>query len=227
MVWKKVVAGIVAGLIVGGAAFGAIGNANLNEVELKANNLIAELNSKIATLNQRPVSCPTPIVCDEPIVCEICEEVNETLTTEVIEDPTIGLMNNFIIDTEGSLDFLIDGIDTDNPEEIGDAIVFINDAVKIGADEIKAEFADEIDKLEIVVNNETITFDEDDIERIKVKDDLDKLVFEDFDFEDKDLVINYKVEFEFDDIDYKADVIVEFKDGEIDDFDIENVELDE
>jgi len=225
MEWKKIVAGVIAGLVIGGAAFGAIGNANTNNVELKANSLIAKLNSDIKTLNQRPEFCPTPIVCDEPIVCELCE-VTEALSFEVIEDPTINLINNFIIDREGSLDFVIDGIDTDNPEEIGDAIVFINDAVKIGVDEIKAEFADEIDKMEIVVGNDTIEFDEDDIERIKVKDDLDKVVFEDFDFEDRDLVVIYNVEFEHDDVDYKADVVVEFKDGEIEDFDIENIELD-
>ena len=93
-------------------------NLNVDQV-----NVIDNLNLEIARLN-----------AIEP------EVINNTIEVEVeVDNENLDLVSDFIIDADGNLAFLIDGIDTDNVEEVVDSIVFINDAIKLGSDEIKTD----------------------------------------------------------------------------------------
>lgn len=123
------------------------------------------------------------------------------------------------IRSNDSVNYLTDDLDDDEVEEIVDRIVFINEIKKLATDYVDAEMADELDK----VTKLNVTFDEDDIERIKVKDDAEDVIVADIDFEDSDADLEVKVDFEQDDIDYTAIFNVEIKDGEVDDMSLLSV----
>lgn len=190
---KKLITGLtVAGLVVGGC-LGAFVADDSNDVD----NLNAQLND----------------LADQPVLTEIVEvEVdNENLDT-VLEH---------IYDNDGSVSYLTEDLDDDELDQIVDRVAFINEIKSLAVAEIKAEAADELDKVVYTfADNSTIEFDEDDIERIRVQDDDDEVVIDDVDFEDSDAEVKVTVNFEQDDVKFQADFMVEFKDGEVDDLDL-------
>ena len=101
-------------------------------------------------------------------------------------------------------------------------IVFINDIKRMAVDEVKKEAFDELDNYDFDSETE---FDDDDLERLRVYDDDDDILVDDVDFDDKDADVYVEFKFEHDEVKYEARALVEFRDGEVDDFDIDEVWL--
>lgn len=155
---------------------------------------------------------PNKIVETETIT--ITNVVNQTVEVPV-DNGNLNLVLNHIYDNEGNVSTLTEYLDDDELESIVDRIVFLNEIKSLAVAEVKAEAADELDKE--VFNETNITFDEDEIERIRVQDDDNEVIVSDVDFDDKDADVKVTVYFEQDDDKYEADFNVEIKDGEVDD----------
>jgi hypothetical protein len=148
---------------------------------------------------------------------EVVKEVPVNVTVEKIvkvDNENLPLVYKYIVDQEGDLTELdISEIDDNGVDELVSQIIFVNDIKSLAIAEAKSEIADLVDK-EVV---DTVSLDEDDVERIRIKDDFDEVTVEDIDFEDKDAELRVFGTFEHDDVDYKFEVEVEIKDGEVDD----------
>lgn len=144
--------------------------------------------------------------------------VNVTEYVEV-DNENLPIVLEEIYNNDGKVNYLLDDLDDDELDLIVDRIAFVNDIKAMAVAEVKAELFDELDG-EIV---DGVKLDEDDMERLRLDDDLDELIVKEIDFEDKDAVIEVTGSFEQEDIKYDYVVEVEFKDGEIEDFDVKSV----
>lgn len=144
--------------------------------------------------------------------------VNVTEYVEV-DNGNLDVVLNEIFDNNGRITYLLDDLDDDELDLIVDRIAFVNEIKSLAVAEVAKELFDELDGEYVGL----VRLDEDDMERLRIDDDLDELLVSDIDFEDSDAVITVTGTFEQDDIKYDYEVEVEFKDGEIDDFDIVSV----
>lgn len=193
---KKLLAGLaIAGLAVGGL-IGGIGFDDSKDVKVLQNQL-AELQNQ-----------PAPIA--------------DIVEVEVaVDNGNLDLVLNHLYDNDGNVNYLLDDLDDDEVDQIADRITFINEIKSLSVNYLKAEAADALDKeVYTFADNSTVTFDEDDLERIRVQDDADEVVVDSVDFEDSDADVLATVYFEQDDVKFAADFNVEFKDGEVDDLDL-------
>jgi len=204
---KKVLALIGAGLLIGAVGAGVGATAFPEQV----------IEEKIVT-NTVEVPFETIVTNTVEVPVEVIKEVQ-------VDNGNMDLVLDHIYDNDGNIEYLLDDLDDDEIGLIVDRIIFINDIKKLSAMEADKEIKDLLDKEEFTFNNETIEFDEDDIDRVRVQDDSDDLEILDVDFEDSDAEVKVEVRFEQDDIKYKAYCIVEFKDGKVDDIDLDSVEL--
>ena len=135
-----------------------------------------------------------------------------------VDNGNLEFVLEHIYDNDGQVNYLLEDLDDDELDLIVERIIFINDIKFIAADCVANELADELDNTDFTLADGTlVTFDEDDIERIKVDDDADELIISEVDFDDGDAVVTVTAEFEQDDVEYGAVFEVEFKDGEVDD----------
>jgi len=185
-----------------------------------ANSLI-EPETIIETITET-VEVPVDVEVEVPVI----EYVNQTIEVEV-DNGNLDIVLEHIYNNDGQIEYLLDDLDDDEIDFIVDRVVFINEAKTMGANYIENELADELDNYLFVNGNETIEFDDDDIDDIDVDDDFDDIVVDDVDFDDDEADLIYDVKFEHDDVDYVASIKVEIRDGEADDIDILSVELDE
>lgn len=191
----KVAGAAALGLVVGGAGIAGTMEPEVVTVE----NTITEIVENIVEV-------------EVPVEVEVIKEVNVT-------DSKLGDVIQHIFDRDGDVEYIVDEYDADEVDQIADAFLFVHEMVAEGSSEIKKELADELDRE--IVNG--VELDEDDIERIRISDDLDEVTLEDFDAEDGELDITYDVRFEHDDVDYEAVVRIEVRDGEVDDIEIVSV----
>ena len=148
---------------------------------------------------------------------EECAVIEETVTEIEVDDGVL----DFIFNNNGNIEYILYDLDDDEVDQIPLRIEFINKIKIDGAEYVKLEFADEMDKEEYTFEDESVVkFDEDDIERVRVQDDSDEIAIDDLDFEDLDAILVYTVKFEQDDIKFEADLEVEFKDGIVDDIEL-------
>jgi hypothetical protein len=210
---KKVIAMVLGGLTIGAGA-GLIG-ANMFPKTITETEIVTEY---VTQIEEVPVNVTEYVEVEVPV---------ETIVE--VDNENLGLVLEHIYDNDGEIEYLLEDLEDDELDLIIERIVFMNDVKSLGEEFIKSELADELDKIEFTMpDNSTITFDEDDIEKIKVKDDLSDIIVEDIDYEDSECDLIYsEVEFEHDDIDFKAVVRVEIRDGEADELEIISVELDE
>lgn len=187
------------GLAIAGLILGAGGAGIAMEPQVVYENVTVEV----------PIEVPVEVIKEINNTVEVIKEVNVT-------DARLGEVIQHIFDREGDVEYIVDEFDADEIDQIADAFIFVHEMVKDGSDYIKKEIADELDK-ETIGETE---LDEDDIERIRISDDLDEVTLEDFDAEDKELDITYNVKFEHDDEDYQAEVKIEVRDGKVDDIEI-------
>ena len=174
------------------------------------------------------VSQPQPEQVVEEVVIQLPGEVvtetvtvNNTVEVEV-DNGNLDLVLDHIYDNDGSIDYLTEDLDDDEVSQIVERIAFINEAKALAVAEVEKEAKDELDK---EVFNGSITFDEDDVERVRVQDDDDEVSVESVDFEDKDCDVLVDVNFEQEDVKYTATFKVEIKDNEVEDLDLESVSL--
>jgi hypothetical protein len=189
----KLGAAVVVGIVAGGLGAGLV-----MEPEQVVQEKIVELIKEV------PVQVEVPV---------------EVIVEVPVSDGRLDDIVQHIFDRDGDVEYIIDEYDADEVDEIADAFIFVHDMVKQGSDLIKEDFADEVDR-EIVSG---VELDEDDVERIRIDDDLDEIQIDDFDAQDGELEITYQVRFEHDDVDYEAEVLVEVKDGEIDDMEVVSI----
>ncbi len=165
-------------------------------------------------------------IIEVQVPVEVEKIVNQTIEKIVeVDNGNLDEVLDYIYDSDGNIEYVLDDLDDDEVDKIVDRIVMVNEAVKLGSDYIKDELADELDKEEFFLTgvNSTVTFDEDDVEKIKVKDDLDEIGILDTDFEDKQIEIVYLVDFEQDGIDYRGVVSIEVEDNEVEDISVVSV----
>ncbi len=155
-------------------------------------------------------------------VAELGNQTAEIVEKEVLVDNgNLDLVLEHVYDNEGDITYLTKDLDDDEVELIVDRIVFINDIKAKAVAEVKAEAVDELDNIVFSEGHHGVTFDEDEIERVRVQDDADEVKVSNLDFEDKDADVKVTVKFEQDDVKYVADFNVEFRDGEIDDLELD------
>lgn len=140
----------------------------------------------------------------------------------LIEVPAPGSeeLLEFIVDEDGDLEMLdLDRIEDYGFDELINQVAFIRESKVMAADFVKKELADEVDRRSVG----GVTLDEDDIERIRVQDDIDEMLIEDVDFEDMDAFVTVFATFEHDDIEYEVEFEVEIRDGEVDSISIKDL----
>ena len=137
-----------------------------------------EVVKEIEVLKEVPV--PFEVVKEVEVPVEVVKEV-------MVDNGNLDLVMNFIFDRDGDVEFITDDLEADEVQAIADRIVFFDESVKLASDYIKKELADELDNKDYTFGNDTVEFDEDDFERVRIKDDLDEVEVVDSDFEDKDL----------------------------------------
>jgi len=75
--------------------------------------------------------------------------------------------------------------------------------------------------------NQTVEFDDRDIERFRVEDDADEITIEDPDFEDGDATVIVNAKYEQDDVKYKASYEVDIRDGVVEDVSVISSSIEE
>ena len=181
----------VAGLVVGGAAAGLGAGFGFDD------------SKDIDALNLQVEDLQTQIddaALVEPEVVEI-----------EVDNENLGLVLDHIYDNDGDVDYLIDDLDDDEVEEIVDRIIFENEVRKLAVDEVKKNLFDEID-------DRKGTWDEDDMDKLRIQDDFDEIEFSIDDWDDKEATITIKGTFEYKDIQKDFTAELEFDDGEFDEF---------
>ena len=228
---KKVLGGISIALLAGvaGAGISTINsNAQIDNVVTTANEQIDALNTQLfeqVGVNQE-LTANIEFLSNMPIIVpEVVETIVEVPVETLVDNGNLDLVLDHIYDNDGSVQYLTEDLDDDEVNLIVNRIVFINDIKSLAVIEAENEIKDLLDKEEFTFGNETITFDEDDVERVRVQSDGEDLIIDDVDFEDGDADVLVQVKFEQDDVKYLADCTVQFRDGVVDDIDLDDVEL--
>lgn len=197
---KIAIVGAVSALIGGGFGYGFA----------PADTIMVE--KEVEKFVEVPVEVPIEKIVEVPVV----KEVN--VTKEVLVDNgKLDDVLQHIYDNDGSIQYIIDDLDDDEVQLIADRVILVNEFKKLAVDAVEKELFDELDGE--VVGSETL--DEDDMERLRIDDDLDEIVIDTVDFDDEDAVVIITGTFEQDDIKYEYTVDVVFKDGEFDE--LENI----
>ena len=165
----------------------------------------------------------------EPDVITVVEKefINNTIEVEV-DNENLPMVLEWIYDNaETSIEAITDDLDDDEVAELVDRIAFWNEIKDLAAEKVKHKGEDELDGENFfdVDLNETIEFDEDDIDDFDVDNDHDDIEIDDFDYEDKDADIYVWADVEHNDKDYKVKFLVEVRDGEVDDIEVDEIEL--
>ena len=182
-----------------------------------ATSLMVEPVQLPAEIEYVNVTVPGPVQ-----TVEVQVPVEKIVTVEkLVDNGQLAEVEQAIIDNKGDVSFCTNELDDDEAALVGDCLVLTNDFKEIAMQEAKKEIADLVDK-EVVSG---VTLDEDDVERIRLNDDLDEVTVTSLDFEDKDANVVVSGTFEHDDVKYDFEVEVEFKDGEVEDVSLESLEL--
>lgn len=196
---KKIIAGVAAGLIIGGATGIMLAPQHVVEVPV----------DKIVYQNQ---TIEVPV--DRIVEVEKTIEVPYNVTVEVpVDNENLDVVLQHIYDNDGDINYIIDDLDDDEVYKIADRVILVNEFKKLAVDAIKSDLFDELDRVEF---SEDVEFDDSDLERLRIDDDFDEIVVDDIDFEDEDATVVVTGSFEQDDVKYNYTVDVVFKDNEFD-----------
>lgn len=229
---KNKMTAIAIGMLVAGAAIGGFSGFNQGQDSadfqasaqvqtqldaLKADN--ARLESALATEKAKPAQVVT-----KEVPVEVIKEVQvpgPEITVEVpVDNDKLAMVLEHIYDNQGEVEYLTDGLDDDEVAMIVDRIAMMNEFKSEAIDKMKRGMARELDKEEATTPTYGwVKFDEDDVDRVRVKDEHDEVIVLSSDLEDGDADLLVTASFEYDnDREYEVDFIVEFRDGELDDF---------
>ncbi len=165
-----------------------------------------------------------PVVVTEVKTVEKLVEVPINITKEVfVDNEKLDEVLQHIYDNNGDVEYLTDDLDDDEVVLIADRVIFVNEMKKLAVDAISDELFDELDRETYNISGSDVTFDEDDLERLRTDDDEDEITVTDVDFEDEDIKLTLTGTFEQDDVRYNYEATVEFKDGRFDELDNINV----
>ena len=217
---KKIIAGVAIGALVG-FPVGALAFTNTVEVPV-INQTAVDVAVADALNNVEPIVINnTEVVEVEKIV-----EVPVNVTIEVpVDNGKLADVLQHIYDNNGDIEYLTDDLDDDEVAFIADRIIFVNEMKKLSVDSLQDELFDELDRETYNISGTDVTFDEDDLERLRIDDDEDEIVVSDVDFDDGDIKLELTGTFEQDDVRYDYNATAVFKDFEFDE--LRNIEVSE
>lgn len=216
----KKIFGLVAIALIAGAGGYAFGGANVPAEIIKET-----ITKEKIIYEDNPIDAELQAE-NEAFKLEIAEY--EAIEPEVIEvdNGNLDFILEHIYDNDGNVEYLLDDLDDDELDQIVERVAFVNEIKALAIDELNKELADELDKEVVDIgNNETLKLDEDDIERIRIKDDADEIEVLEIDFEDGDAELKLRGRFEQDDIKFNFEAVISFRDGEIDEIESIDVSL--
>lgn len=152
----------------------------------------------------------------EPV--EVVREVN--ITKEVfVEDERLSQVMDLVYDNDGDISFITDELDSDEVDMIVENLIYGEEVKTMAYAFTKNELFDEIDRESVTLkDNSSMKLDEDDLEKLRIDNDSNELIFVDTDFEDKDFEVKVTGRFEQDDVDFEFEAVVEIEDGEVEGF---------
>lgn len=162
---------------------------------------------------------PVEKIVEVPEIVEVEKEIEVLVEVPVeVDNGNLNLVLEYIYDNELDED-LIEELDDDELGLIIDRIIFLNNVKDLAIDAVSEEFRDLIDHKKVAGYPR---LDDDDVERINIKDDVN---IYDIDYVYFDAKVKVKVYFEQDNIEYKAFFDVEIKDSKVEDVDFNAVML--
>lgn len=157
----------------------------------------------------------------EKVVTEtVTEEVEVPVEKEVIvevDNENLGLVLDTIYENDGDVEYLLDGLDEDEVDQIVDRILWGNEVVSLGEEEAKSE-------LKQLVHNSVVsgeTLDQREVSNVRVTDS--EALYKDYEYQDAD--VSVELFFMHEGKRYEAEVTVSFFDGEVDEFVLNSVNL--
>jgi len=194
-----------AGLLVGGAGMAMYNQANpVTQTKILTQEVIKEVPVEVIKTVNNTVEVPVEVIKEVEVL---------------VDNGNLDLVLNEVYDNNGRVQYLLDDLDDDEVYKIADRIVFVNDMKSLALQHVEKELADEIDKE--VVNG--IELDEDDVEKLRLRDDADEIEVSDVDFDDSDIELIVEGKFRHDDTWYEFSSTVEIEDGEVEDFTVDSI----
>ncbi len=215
---KKVLASSVIGaLAIGAGVSSAVDSSDFTQAQVDA--LVLEAGNKSFALGAASV-VPTVVESIKEVKVPV-EVIKEVIVVKEVGSEELAELEQALMDNDGNVSFCTQELDDNEVALVSDCIVLTNDFKALALAEVKSELADLVDR-EVVSN---VTLDEDDVERIRLNDDLEEVEVANLDFEDKDADVTVSGTFEHEDVKYEFEVKVEIKDGKVDDVSLESVDL--
>ena len=157
----------------------------------------------------------------EKVVTEtVTEEVEVPVEKEVIvevDNENLGLVLDTIYENEGDVEYLLDGLDEDEVDQIVDRILWGNEVVSLGEQEAKSELKQLVHNA--VVSGETL--DQREVSNVRVTDT--EALYKDYEYQDAD--VSVELFFMHEGKRYEAEVTVSFFDEQVDEFVLNSVNL--
>lgn len=180
---------------------------------------VGALGGAVAFPVDKEVIVEKNVTIEKPV--EVIKVVNTVETVEVpvevvveklVDNGNLSVVEQFIFDNNGDLEFITNDLDDNEVDQIASRIIFANEVKQMALDAVEKDLFDELDN---EVFNGT-TFDEGDMERLRLDDDADEIVITDYDFKDGDAKVKVTGSFEQDDVKFEFNATVKIVDGEYD-----------
>jgi hypothetical protein len=141
----------------------------------------------------------------EPVVVQnnvtVVEQVEVEKIVEVkVDNGNLQLVLDTIVDNDGDVSYLTDGLFDDEVDQIVERIILTNDMKAQAQNVVNSEFLRELER-------QHSSFDKRDVSRVKI--DLDTVTIGDVDFKYKDATVTMDVEFRYESTKYVAQVEIE------------------
>lgn len=148
-----------------------------------------------------------------------------TYITELVESDDYIIVYNYMYDMNGDMTELMEDLDDDEISLLGMRVLEINDAKALSVVETEDELFDELDRESIDVDEEEFFFDEDEMSKLRIDDDLNEISVLDSDFDNHEFMIGLTGTFKQDDTYFTFEVEVEIEDGYVDSFEVVDVSV--
>jgi len=163
--------------------------------------VIAQLQEEVAQKEARiaELASVEPVVVQNNVT--VVEQVEVEKIVEVkVDNGNLQLVLDTIVDNDGDVSYLTDGLFDDEVDQIVERIILTNDMKAQAQNVVSSEFLRELER-------QHSSFDKRDVSRVKI--DLDTVTIGDVDFKYKDATVTMDVEFRYESTKYVAQVEVE------------------
>jgi len=148
----------------------------------------------------------------------------EVFTEVEVQSEDFKIVYDYMYDMEGDMSDVMDDLEDDEIELLAERVFLINEAKDLSVEEIEAELFDELDRDSIVLSdNSTLYFDEDDMKKLRIDNDLDELEILESDFDNNEFTVKVTGTFKQDDVYFNFEAEVEIEDNMVDDFEIVSI----